>query len=94
MKKGLLTRLDTAFSRDQKEKIYVSHRILENSYELFKWIKEGAVIYLSGNKWKMAVSVRQALEQVIMKEGKLTSPQARNFIEQIKSEKRYFEDVY
>jgi sulfite reductase (NADPH) flavoprotein alpha-component len=94
LQRGLLTRLDTAFSRDRPEKTYVTHKMLEHGSELFKWIEEGAVVYLSGNKHKLAVSVRETLQKVIRTEGALGPEQALEYFENLKARKRYLEDVY
>lgn len=94
LENGLLSRLDVAFSRDQAEKVYVTHRMLESSKELFLWIKEGAVVYLSGNKRKLAVNVRRTLKTILEKEGHMTSDKAAAYLEKMKAEKQYREDVY
>jgi sulfite reductase (NADPH) flavoprotein alpha-component len=94
VKSGLLTRLDIAFSREFPEKTYVTHKMLGQSSELFKWIEEGAVVFLSGNKHKLAVSVRKTLTEIIRKEGKLSEPEAARYLEAMKAQKRYREDVY
>lgn len=93
-KSGLLTRLDTAFSRDQAEKIYVTRRMMENSHEFFRWINEGAVIYLSGNKRKLAPAVRQAIHTILKTEGRMSVKEASDFFSRMKSERRFVEDVY
>lgn len=93
-KSGLLTRLNTAFSRDQKEKSYVGDKMLENSHELFKWLESGAVIYLCGNKYKLAKSVRTTLVQIIQKEGNLSLKEATDYMTKMKVNKRFLEDVY
>ena len=70
LESGLLSKLSVAFSRDQKEKIYVQHRMLEKSAELFKWLENGAVFYICGDKENMARDVENALLEIISKEGK------------------------
>lgn len=90
----MLTRLDTAFSRDQAEKIYVTRRMMENSHEFFRWINEGAVIYLSGNKRKLAPAVRQAIHTILKTEGRMSVKEASDFFSRMKSERRFVEDVY
>jgi sulfite reductase (NADPH) flavoprotein alpha-component len=62
---GLLTRLDTAFSRDQAEKVYVQHRMLQRAPELWGWLEEGAHVYVCGDAKRMASDVDRALHQVI-----------------------------
>jgi sulfite reductase (NADPH) flavoprotein alpha-component len=91
---GLLARLDTAFSRDQAEKIYVQNRMLENARELFAWLEEGAHFYVCGDASRMAKDVDAALHQVIQTAGGKTPEQAQAYVQQLKSEKRYQRDVY
>ncbi len=94
LEEGLLTRLDLAFSRDQKEKVYVQDRMKENAAELFQWLKEGASFYVCGDASRMAHDVDQALHQIIAQEGDLDEAAAADFVKQLKNEKRYLRDVY
>jgi len=86
--------LDLAFSRDQKEKVYVQDRMKENAAELFQWLKEGASFYVCGDASRMAHDVDQALHQIIAQEGDLDEAAAADFVKQLKNEKRYLRDVY
>ena len=94
--KGLLTRFDTAFSRDQAEKIYVQNRMQENGAELWKWLKEGAYFYVCGDAKRMARDVHQMLITIAQEHGGLTPEAAKEYIEVqfAKTEKRYLKDVY
>lgn len=94
LEEGLLTRLDTAFSRDQENKIYVQDRMKESSSELFKWLEEGAIFYVCGDAARMAKDVQETLLQIIEKEGKKDREEAEKYLKQLKSEKRYLRDVY
>ncbi|HEY1170893.1 MAG TPA: sulfite reductase subunit alpha [Verrucomicrobiae bacterium] len=91
---GLLTRLDLAFSRDQKEKIYVQTRMLESGAELWKWLEEGAHFYVCGDAKRMAKDVDVALHEVAEKFGGLTKEAAADYVAKLKSDKRYQRDVY
>lgn len=91
---GLLTKLDTAFSRDSNNKHYISLKLLERGQEVYQWIREGAHIYICGNKNTMANDVRNALSELIRINGKLTKDQTVNFIKKLRLEKRLQEDVY
>lgn len=90
---GTLTKLTTAFSRDQAEKIYVQHRILENAAELFEWFEKGAIFYICGDAKNMAKDVDAALHAVVEKAGK-TPEEAKEYIDALKKAKRYRKDVY
>lgn len=87
---GIL-RLDVAFSRDQAHKVYVQHRMLENSAELFRWLQEGAYLYVCGNADRMAKDVEDALHAIVEKHG---STDAKAYVKQLRHDKRYLRDVY
>ncbi|HEY9155079.1 MAG TPA: sulfite reductase subunit alpha [Opitutaceae bacterium] len=91
---GLLHRLDTAFSRDQAEKIYVQQRMLENAKELYAWLEAGAHFYVCGDASRMAKDVDAALHKVIETAGQKTPEQAAEYVEKLKAAKRYARDVY
>lgn len=91
---GTLSRLDTAWSRDQAEKIYVQHKMLENGPELWKWLEQGAIFYVCGDASRMAVDVDRALHQIIETSGGKTAEEATAYLEKLKLEKRYRRDVY
>ncbi len=91
---GLLTRLDLAFSRDQAEKIYVQHRMLENAAELWAWLEQGAHFYVCGDASRMAKDVDLALHQVIEQAGGKSTADAVAYVQALKAAKRYARDVY
>jgi sulfite reductase (NADPH) flavoprotein alpha-component len=94
LKDGVLTRFDTAFSRDQAEKIYVQHRIGQAAQEFWKWLEEGAIFYVCGDASRMASDVDKALHRVIETAGGKTPDQAAEYVNQMKTDKRYRRDVY
>jgi sulfite reductase (NADPH) flavoprotein alpha-component len=91
---GVLTRLDTAFSRDQAEKVYVQHRMLEHAAELFAWLEAGAHFYVCGDASRMAKDVDAALHQVIAAAGGRSPAQAAEYVQALQAAKRYARDVY
>lgn len=91
---GLLTKLDVAFSRDQKVKIYVQQRIEENGQELFNWLENGSYFYICGDKEKMAKDVENALLEVIAKFGQKSPDAAQQYLDNLKEQGRYLLDVY
>jgi sulfite reductase (NADPH) flavoprotein alpha-component len=93
-KQGHLARLDLAFSRDQSEKLYVQHRMLENAAELWAWLENGAHFYVCGDAARMARDVDSALHKIIETAGGKTPEQAQAFVARLKTEKRYQRDVY
>lgn len=94
VQKGHLTRLDTAFSRDQEEKIYVQTRMLQAATELWQWLEEGAHFYVCGDAKRMAKDVDDALHSIIQTAGGKTAEEAAAYVNQMKKEKRYARDVY
>ncbi len=91
---GTLAKLTTAWSRDQAEKIYVQHKILEQSAELYAWLEQGAIFYVCGDASRMAVDVDKALHAIIEKEGGKTPEEAVAYMAALKEAKRYRRDVY
>ncbi|MFD1134842.1 assimilatory sulfite reductase (NADPH) flavoprotein subunit [Paenibacillus urinalis] len=91
---GVLTRMDVAFSRDTDEKVYVQHRMLERSRELYEWLQEGAYIYVCGDEKKMAHDVHSTLAAILVQEGGLTMEAATDYLIQLQQDKRYQRDVY
>ncbi|MEI3614068.1 assimilatory sulfite reductase (NADPH) flavoprotein subunit [Pseudogracilibacillus sp. SO30301A] len=94
LKEGVLTRMDVAFSRDTDHKVYVQHRMKENSKELFDWLEEGAIVYVCGDEKNMAKDVHETLVDIIQQEGNLSSEGANSYLTKMQQEKRYQRDVY
>lgn len=91
---GVLTRLDTAFSRDQAAKVYVQDRMRENAAELWKWIQQGAYFYVCGDAKRMAKDVDAALHAIVAEQGGLTPEAAVDWVKQFKKDGRYQRDIY
>lgn len=91
---GTLTRLDTAFSRDQVQKLYVQHKMLEQGKELFAWLEQGAIFYVCGDAARMAVDVDNALREIVAKEGGKSPEEVNAYMDNLKASKRYRRDVY
>jgi sulfite reductase (NADPH) flavoprotein alpha-component len=93
-REGVLTQLDTAFSRDQEEKIYVQHRLEQRAIELYDWLEQGAHVYVCGDAIRMAKDVDIALHRVVETAGGKSPEQAREYVQALRSGKRYLRDVY
>ena len=91
--KGML-KLDLAFSRDQNDKVYVQHRMLEKGEELFQWLEDGAYFYVCGNASRMAKDVECALHQILERHGSMSEDEAKAYVKKMRTEKRYLRDVY
>lgn len=94
LKEGALSRMDVAFSRDTDKKVYVQHRMLEKSEELYRWLQDGAYFYVCGDEKKMAHDVHAALLSIIEKEGRLSPAEAAEYVANLQQQKRYQRDVY
>jgi len=91
---GVLTNVNVAFSRDQKEKIYVQHRMQEHAAELFAWIDKGAHFYICGKKDPTSTDVENTLLKIIEEHGKKSPEAAKEYLEEMKESGRYEKDVY
>ena len=94
LNKNILTKLDLAFSRDQKEKLYVQHKIYENKKEFFSWIENGSLIYICGDATKMAKDVEDIILKIISEENNCSLNNSIEYLNKLKKEKRYLRDVY
>ncbi|MGW3415570.1 molybdopterin-dependent oxidoreductase [Streptomyces sp. NPDC000888] len=91
---GTLSRLDTAFSRDQRTKVYVQDRMREHGPQLWSWLQDGAHFYVCGDASRMAKDVDQALRDIASVHGGLDEDGAAAYVKQLAAEKRYVRDVY
>jgi len=94
VKTGVLTRIHTAFSRDQKEKVYVQHKMQKHSAELYHWLESGAHVYICGAKEPMSVDVENTLLSIIQQEGGKNAAQAETYLAELKESGRLAKDVY
>jgi sulfite reductase (NADPH) flavoprotein alpha-component len=94
LKDGVLSRIDLAFSRDQAEKIYVQHRLLERAAELHAWLEEGAHLYLCGDAEQLAPDVQAALLRIVAERSGRSAEQAAEYLKTLQREGRYQRDVY
>ncbi|MFF5983220.1 molybdopterin-dependent oxidoreductase [Streptomyces olindensis] len=91
---GTLTRLDTAFSRDQRNKVYVQDRMREHGPELWHWLRDGARFYVCGDASRMAKDVDRALRDIAVAHGGMSEAEAAVYVKQLAADKRYVRDVY
>lgn len=94
LEQGVISKLDLAFSRDTENKIYVQHRIEENGADFYKWLRNGATVYLCGDKDEMAKGVHQSLVNVLVQHGDFTQAQAEDYLTELIKNQRYQRDVY
>ena len=91
---GVLTRINTAFSRDQAEKVYVQHKMRKHAADLFRWLESGAYVYICGAKHPMSLDVEETLLDIIHEQGNRTAAQAALYLDELKEAGRYLTDVY
>jgi sulfite reductase (NADPH) flavoprotein alpha-component len=94
LKKGILSRMDVAFSRDTDHKVYVQHRMKQQARDLYAWIKEGAFFYVCGDANRMAGDVHQALIEILAEQGGTSRDAAEVAVKELQKSKRYQRDVY
>lgn len=87
-------RLDCAFSRDQREKIYVQHKMREQAHDIWAWLEAGAELFVCGDKERMAADVDRELHAIVQSAGGKTPEQAHEYVEHLRADKRYKRDVY
>lgn len=90
---GFLT-LHTAFSRDQAEKIYVQQRMIENAQQIYALLEQGAYFYVCGDAARMAKDVDAALHRIIEGAARFDQEAAKDYVQKLRSTKRYVRDVY
>ncbi len=91
---GHLDRLDLAFSRDQRNKVYVQDRMREHGPRLWQWLQDGAHFYVCGEASRMAKDVDQALKDIAVTHGGLDADEAAAYVRRLASDRRYVRDVY
>jgi sulfite reductase (NADPH) flavoprotein alpha-component len=91
---GVLTRLDTAFSRDGAGKCYVQDRMQQQATDLWKWIADGAHVYVCGDAARMARDVDETLRGIIAQESGRSPKSAATYLQAMSAERRYLRDVY
>ena len=94
VKDGLLTHISLAWSRDQAEKVYVQDKLRENAAEVWRWLQEGAHVYVCGDANRMAKDVEQALLEIISQQGSMDLETADEFLSELRMDRRYQRDVY
>ncbi|MGH3676200.1 MAG: molybdopterin-dependent oxidoreductase [Mycobacterium sp.] len=91
---GFLNRLDLAFSRDQTDRVYVQHKMLDYGADVWRWLDDGAHFYVCGDATRMARDVDAALTAIIKKHGGMSEERARDYKRELVAEKRFVRDVY
>ncbi|QAY61872.1 reductase [Microbacterium protaetiae] len=91
---GVLTHLSLAFSRDQRQKIYVQDRMREQGARLWSWLQDGAHFYVCGDARRMAKDVDRVLHDIARQHGKLSAEDAAAYVTDLAKQRRYVRDVY
>jgi sulfite reductase (NADPH) flavoprotein alpha-component len=91
---GVLTRLDTAFSRDGTAKDYVQHRMLENGQELWNWFNQGGYFFICGDAKRMAKDVHETLIKIVAEHSGCSTEKAQEYLQNMVKQGRYCRDVY
>ncbi len=91
---GLVNRLDLAFSRDQADRVYVQHKMLDYGADVWRWLEDGAHFYVCGDATRMAKDVDDALTAIIKEHGGMSQEGAHDYKRELVATKRYVRDVY
>jgi len=94
LKRGVLTKLDVAFSRDQAHKVYVQDKLRLQGEQVWQWLQQGAHLYICGDANRMAKDVQQALLDIVQQHGGKNAEQAQQYLDQLRADKRFQKDVY
>jgi sulfite reductase (NADPH) flavoprotein alpha-component len=94
LKRGVLSKLDVAFSRDQAAKVYVQDKLRKHGAEVWRWLQDGAHLYICGDANRMAKDVQQALIDIVQQYGGKTADEAQHYLDELRVAKRYQKDVY
>lgn len=94
LKRGVLSKLDVAFSRDQAAKVYVQDKLRKHGAEVWQWLQDGAHLYICGDANRMAKDVQQALIDIVQQYGGKTADEAQHYLDELRVAKRYQKDVY
>lgn len=94
LKRGVLSKLDVAFSRDQATKVYVQDKLRKHGAEVWQWLNDGAHLYICGDANRMAKDVQQALIEIVQQYGGKTAGEAQHYLDELRVAKRYQKDVY
>ena len=86
--------MDVAFSRDTTKKVYVQHRMLRRSREIYDWLEKGAFFYVCGDEKRLAPDVHQTLIDIVHQEGGISPQQAEDYVADLQQHNRYQRDVY
>jgi sulfite reductase (NADPH) flavoprotein alpha-component len=86
--------MNVAFSRDQENKIYVQHKMVQHASEFFQWIDSGAIVYLCGAKGPMNDDVEAAIREIIQKEKNCSAENAAQYFQNMKKNGQYHKEVY
>lgn len=94
LKRGVLSELDVAFSRDGAQKVYVQHKLLQKGAKVWAYLQQGAFVYICGDGAHMAKDVHQALFEIVQQHGGLSAEDAETYLDDLRAAKRYQKDVY
>ena len=91
---GFLNHLDLAFSRDQRNRVYVQHKMIDAGAQVWRWLEDGAHFYVCGDAGRMAKDVDAALTTIVRTHGAMSEEAAYGYKREMVAEKRYVRDVY
>ncbi|KAL0842116.1 hypothetical protein ABMA28_014295 [Loxostege sticticalis] len=87
--------LNVAFSRDQEQKVYVTHLLEKNIDKIWDILgTRNGHFYVCGDAKNMAVDVRNIVLKAVQEKGGKTEAEAVQFLKKLDSMKKYSSDVW
>jgi sulfite reductase alpha subunit-like flavoprotein len=95
LKRRMNLQVFVAFSRDQKEKVYVQDLITQQSELVFRLLHdEQGMIYVCGSSGKMPQGVRTSLIEVFRNSGNMDQKSAEEYLQEMEKEGRYKQETW
>ncbi|KAL6521516.1 multidrug-resistance type transporter [Orobanche gracilis] len=83
-----------AFSRDHPEKVYVQHKMQENSKKIWSLLTQGAAIYVAGSANKMPSDVLSAFEEIVSTESGMSKEVALKWMRMLEKAGKYHVEAW
>jgi len=87
--------MHVAFSREQAEKVYVTHLLKQHKDEVWRLLgQENGHLYVCGDARSMARDVHDVVLDIAQEKGGLSKDAANAFVKKMEAQKRYSADVW
>ncbi|KAI3667033.1 hypothetical protein L6452_42075 [Arctium lappa] len=83
-----------AFSRDQPHKVYVQHKMHEQSVKVWDLLSKGAAVYVAGSSNNMPSDVLVAFEEIVSREGGVSKEAAVRWLRMLEKGGKYHVEAW